>query len=172
MKKHLFCYTLFACAAETACTAFGLGQLLALLELHGEIGHHHKLCDAVAVGDDALVIAVIVEGDDILAAVVAVAYAHAVGGTETLLGGKAAAGEDGAEIAFGDGEGEASADFCGGVRGYGDITLGQAGIEVIACGTGGTGCGYPCLGAEFFCVSFALALKAPLCKGSCHAKHD
>ena len=78
---------LYSGAAETAGSAFRLGQHVNLLKFRREKGEHDQLGDSVAGMDDTRNIAVVVEGGGILAPVIAVADADAVGGAESLLRG-------------------------------------------------------------------------------------
>ena len=97
--------TLFSGAAEAAGTALRAAELIHFLKIQSEAGQNDQLGNAVTGGDALCTLAVIMHGDDIFPAVITVADAHAVRGTETLLACKAAAGEDGAKIALRHGEG-------------------------------------------------------------------
>ena len=126
--------TSVACAAEAAFAAFGGVQFFHLVKFHGEVGHDHQLGNTVAMGDGAHIVGIVVQRDDVLAPVVAVGHAHAVGGAQALLGGKAAAGKDGAEIPIRHGDGKTGADLHRGVGFDGNAALGQAGVQIVTGG--------------------------------------
>ena len=91
------------------------------------------------------------QGDEALAAIVAVDHADAVGGAQVLLARKAAAGKDRTERALGQREGEARADLEGVVRGNDDgFVAFQAGAEVVTGGKGRAAHGKNRIFAELF----------------------
>ena len=71
--------------AKTARSALGAGKFFRLLELRRYIGRDDELCYAFPARHRLRRLAVVVQGDFYLAAVIAVDHAHFIGGGQSLL---------------------------------------------------------------------------------------
>ena len=120
-------------AAEAARAAVSFVERVRVRKFRREKRQDHKLGDAVAGGDGARRVRVIVQRDGALAAVVGVDHADAVCRAQSLPGREAAAREHAAEIPRRDGEGKPRADHGRRVRRDRDaLPVRRAGVEIIA----------------------------------------
>ena len=118
---------------KASCAALSLVQGVHLDELRCDDGHDEELGDALAWLHGLGNIAVVMEGDHQLAAVVRINDADLIGGGQSTLGGQAAAGEVQSHVALGDGHREAGMDEYRLAGGYGDgVPLGES-VEVGPC---------------------------------------
>ena len=142
-------------AAKAARAAIGRIERVRLRKLRRQKRQDHELGDAVAGGDGARLVRIVVQRDGALAAVVGIDHTDAVGRAQPLPGGQPAAREHAAEIPRRDGEGEPRADHGRRVRRDGDaLPVRRAGIEIVAGGVRTAAAGRHGAGVQFLNLYF------------------